>query len=439
MQHVARVVAQPSSTTIGQRIHALAARLYPLNRSITGEGVRQSLDILGESIHLERHEVPTGTTAFDWTVPKEWGIRGGFIKDPSGRTIVDFAHSNLHVMGYSMPVHDTLSLEALKPHLHTLPEQPDLIPYRTSYYTEDWGFCLAHRDFLALPEGDYEVRIDSVLFDGHLTYGEALHRGESGRDVLLSTHICHPSLANDNCAGLAVLTFVAAALKERRTRYTYRFLFAPGTIGALVWLSRNEQALERIDHGLVLACIGDNGGPTYKKTRNGHATIDRIAACMRLDDGKRIEITDFTPYGYDERQFNAPGFQLPIGQLQRSRHGTFPEYHTSADNLDFIRPEHMEASFRMVMDMIDALESNWVPLNLYPKGEPQLGRRGLYAAMGGQKDAGVAMAFLWVLNLADGDHSLLDIAERADMAFSTVERAADLLLQHGLLSRLCDA
>ncbi len=426
-----------SPDDIGERVVALATRLFPLNRSITGDGVRETLDILDDHVHIERSEVATGTRVFDWTVPREWKLRAAYIKDPSGRKIVDLADSNLHVMGYSAPVDALMSLCELQMHIHTLPEQPELIPYRTSYYTEDWAFCMRHSELLALAEGEYHVVIDSSLFDGSLTYGEIVHPGAINRTVLFSTHICHPSLANDNCAGLALLTYVAAAMKERATRYTYRFLLIPGTIGALAWLSRNPKVLQYIDHGLVLSCIGDGSGPTYKKTRRGNAIIDRAVSVVRCGDNTPIEIVDFSPYGYDERQFNAPGFNLPVGQLQRSRFGTFPQYHTSADDLDFIRPQHLASSYQMVMDIIDVLETNWVPLNLFPMGEPQLGKRGLFSATGGHKSVSVSsLAFLWVLNLADGEHSLLDIAERSGLVYKEVSAAADLLLKHGLLSCL---
>ena len=426
------------TTGIGEEIHALAAEIYPICRSITGEGVRATLGALRRHIDIEVHEVPTGTRAFDWTVPREWNIRDAYVKDAGGRKIVDLARSNLHVMSYSTPVRARMTLAELRPHLHSLPQQPDLIPYRTSYYSEAWGFCIAHRQLEALDEGTYEVVIDSTLKDGFLTYGEHLHRGESEDEVLLSAHICHPSLANDNCSGLALLTHLAKRLAGRRTRYSYRFLFAPGSIGALVWLSRNEDRVHRIRHGLVLSCVGDGGGPTYKRSRRGDAEIDRAMAHvlkhLAQRSGCRPAILDFSPYGYDERQYCSPGFDLPVGLFQRSRFGTFPEYHTSADNLDFIAPAHLESSYRTIAEAIAVLEDNRTLRNTSPKGEPQLGRRGLYGAIGGDKNAAAGnMAMLWVLNLSDGRHTLLDIAERADLPFATVRDAADALLRHGLL------
>ncbi|MGH7002554.1 MAG: DUF4910 domain-containing protein [Alphaproteobacteria bacterium] len=428
-------VANDASSDVGIHIYALAARLFPLCRSITGDGVRDTLRILGQQIDLVQHEVPTGTPLLDWTAPKEWTIRDAYIKDASGRKVVDFRDHNLHVLGYSEDVHRTMPLSELRSHIHTLPDQGDLIPYRTSYYSDQWGFCMAHDKFLQLEEGEYEVLIDAEKSDGHLTYGEYFHKGQSDRDVLLSAHICHPSLANDNCSGLALLACLARALRSRKTHYNYRFLFAPGTIGALAWLALNEDKVSRIEHGLVVSCVGDAGDPSYKRSRRGNAVIDQAMHYVLSAAGRNGTIHDFSPYGYDERQYCSPGFDLPVGLFQRSRFGTFPEYHTSADNLDFIAPEYLASSYRIVMDVIDILELNWVPLNLFPKGEPQLGRRGLYSAIGGDKAAAqTAMGYLWVLNLADGNHSLLDIATRSGIGFHDIARAAQLLLAKGLLA-----
>ncbi|KQS76660.1 hypothetical protein ASG25_15375 [Rhizobium sp. Leaf384] len=422
----------------GAAIYALAARLYPICRSITGQGVLDTLDILREHIDLNVHRVATGTPVFGWTVPPEWIVRGASLKGPCGRTIVDFADHTLHLVNYSTPVRARLSLDELKPHLHTLPEQPDVIPYKTAYYTDAWGFCMRHDRFLALEKGTYEVCIDTEKVSGHLTFADYLHRGQVEDEVILYAHICHPSLANDNCSGVALLTCLAERMRERSTYYSYRFIFAPGTIGSLAWLQRNEQRLNRVKHGLVLSCVGDGGGPTYKRSRQGRATIDRAAACVRCGaEEVSPALSDFIPYGYDERQFCSPGFNLPVGLLQRSAFGTFPQYHTSADNLDFIRPRHLGASFRMVQDMLQILEANWTPLNLAPKGEPQLGRYGLFSPMGGHKaNSERVMAYLWVLNLADGDHTLLDISERSGMPFSEIAAAADTLRTVGLVSNL---
>lgn len=439
MNSVARIeteAANDDQDAIGRELHALAGRIFPICRSITGSGVRRTLDILSAHIGLTVREVPTGTEVFDWTVPQEWTVRDAYIRTADDRIVVDFAKSNLHVVSYSVPVMRTMPLAELKAHIHTLPEQPNLIPYRTSYYHRGWGFCMAHDDYLALEEGDYDVVIDSTLADGSLTYGEFFVPGTSDREVLLSAHICHPSLANDNCSGLVILTLLAKALARRRNRFGYRFLFAPGTIGALCWLAANEERLERIDHGLIVSCVGDGGGPTYKRSRRGDTTIDRAMECVRCA-GQPVKIIDFSPFGYDERQFCSPGFDLPVGLIQRSAFGTFPEYHTSGDNLDLVRPEHLASSYRMIMDVIDVLEGDWIPLNLSPKGEPQLGRRGLFTTTGGHKaPAETSISLLWVLNFADGKNSLLDIARRAGLPFADIARAAARLRECGLIAEV---
>jgi aminopeptidase-like protein len=293
---------------------------------------------------------------------------------------------------------------------------------------------MAHERLEALPDGLYEVLIDASLDDGSLTYGEYLHQGETDDEVLLSAHICHPSLANDNCSGLALLTHLARRLMPLRTRHSYRFVFAPGTIGAIAWLARNEHRVDRIRHGLVVSCVGDGGGPTYKRSRQGTALIDRAMAHVLHHAGGSPTLLDFFPYGYDERQYCSPGFNLPVGLFQRSQFATFPEYHTSADNLDFIRADHLASSYRLIAGALDIVEHDRRLTSTNPKCEPQLGRRGLYAALGGSKDgAAKSMAFLWILNLSDGRHSLLDIAERADLPFRVVAEAARLLQESGLL------
>ncbi len=421
---------------IGERIYALASELYPICRSITGDGVRETLRILGRHIPLDVQEIPTGTPLFDWTAPREWTIRDAYIANDAGERVVDFKAHSLHVLNYSVPVRSTLPLAELKAHIFTLPDQPDLIPYRTSYYAELWGFCMAHNALEALPDGIYEAVIDATLNDGHLTYGEYLHRGMVEDEFLLSAHVCHPSLANDNCSGLALLALLANELTTRKTRLSFRFLFAPGTIGAIAWLAQNEARTGLIKHGLTLSCVGDGGGPTYKKSRRGDAIIDRAMSHVLKQAFPSPEILDFFPYGYDERQYCSPGFDLSVGMFQRSRFGTFPEYHTSADNLDFIKPEHLAASYSVLLQAIDIVEHDMRLVNLSPKCEPQLGKRGLYGAIGGDRNAAAGnMAMLWVLNLSDGRHSLLDIAERASMPFEIVRQAASVLQEHGLLAR----
>ncbi len=405
---------------------------YPICRSITGDGVRRTLAMIQERIPLEIREVPTGTPVFDWTVPREWNIRDAWIKDPSGRKVVDFQECNLHILNYSVPVHEKLPLAELRKRLFTLPDQPDLIPYRTSYYKETWGFCLRHRTLEELPEGEYEIFVDSTLADGALTYGECLLPGESEREVLLSTHVCHPSLCNDNLSGIAVMTGLARELQARpRRRYSYRFLFIPGTIGSITWLALNDV---KVDHGLVAANLGDSGTFHYKKSRRGNAEVDRAVLAVLKGAGEPFGIEEFVPFGYDERQYCSPGFNLAVGSLTRTPYGRYPEYHTSADNLDFVKPEALEGSLRTYLAVIDVLEGNRRYLNLNPKCEPQLGRRGLYRTIGGDESGrSRELALLWVLNLSDGENDLLDIAERSGMSFAAIRTAADALLEVGLL------
>ncbi|KUN40089.1 peptidase M28 [Streptomyces longwoodensis] len=421
-------------TGTGEEMYALVERMYPLCRSITGDGVRATLDIVGEYIPLQRHEVPTGTQVLDWTVPQEWNIRDAYVADATGRRVVDFAASSLHVLGYSVPVARTMPLSELREHLHTLPEHPTWIPYRTSYYRPDWGFCLAQETLDALPDGDYEVRIDSTLADGHLSYAEHVVPGQVSDEVIVSSHVCHPSLANDNLAGIAVATYLARALAEGTPYYTYRFLFAPGTIGAITWLARNAERVERVRHGLVLACAGDSGQLTYKRSRRGDAGIDRVMRHVLDASGRPHRVTEFTPYGYDERQFCSPGFDLGVGSLSRTPYAGYPEYHTSADDLGFVSPEAMEDTLAVCREAFSVLDRDRAYVNLSPYGEPQLGRRGLYDALGGRSDAKEAqMAMLWVLSLSDGEHGLLDVAERSGLPFATVAAAADALHGAGLI------
>lgn len=420
-------------TESGEDLHRFAAELYPICRSITGNGVRRTLELIGEKIPLQVSEVPTGTEVFDWTVPQEWNVNDAYIKESTGRRVVDFQQSNLHVLNYSTRIHAKMPLSQLREHLFTLPEHPDWIPYRTSYYSPAWGFCLTHNQLLTLTEGEYEVCIDTTAKDGYLTYGECFLPGELAEEVLISAHVCHPSLANDNLSGLIVATFLARLLSGQKLRYSYRFLFIPGTIGSITWLARNREAAGRVRHGIVLTCIGDRGGFHYKKSRRGDAEIDRAAAHVLRHCGEPAEVLEFSPYGYDERQYCSPGFNLSVGCLMRSVWGTFPEYHTSADNLSFIQPEKLAESLRLCASIFDVLENNKFYLNQNPNCEPQLGKRNLYRATGGKPIDAQINARLWVLNLSDGDHSLLDIAERSGLPFAAIDDAAKLLREYGLL------
>jgi aminopeptidase-like protein len=319
----------------GEALHALVRELYPLCRSITGNGTRATLDIIERYIPLSRTEVPSGHKAFEWEVPLEWNIRDAWVCNAAGERVIDFKQHNLHVVNYSTPVRERLSLEQLRPHLFSLPDHPDWIPYRTSYYSATWGFCLTHRQLESLTPGDYEVCIDSTLSPGALTLAEAVLPGESTDEVLIYTHICHPSLCNDNLSAIAVAAMLAQQLSQRARSLTYRFVFAPTTIGSITWLSLNEAHIGRIRHGLVLASLGDRGPFVYKQSRRGDAVVDRVAAhALSKQPGASVE--QFSPYGYDERQFCSPGFNLPVGRLTRTPNGRYPEYHTSADNLDFI-------------------------------------------------------------------------------------------------------
>ena len=424
------------NSSLGDEIYSLIRELYPICRSITGEGFRQTLGRVRKEIPLEVHEVPSGTQVFDWTVPKEWNIRDAYVKNSRGERIIDFKSHNLHVVNYSVPVHRKMALAELRVHLHTLADQPDWIPYRTSYYKESWGFCLSHNQLQTLREDEYEVCIDTTLESGSLTYGECYLPGESSAEVLISCHACHPSLCNDNLSGLAIATFLAKYLGEAELRYSYRFLFIPGTIGAITWLSQNEYHVNAVQHGLVLTCVGDRGHITYKKSRRGDAQIDRAMMHVLENSGRRYDIENFSPHGYDERQYCSPGFNLPVGCFMRTPHGKFPEYHSSADNLELMDPTSLAHSLTTCLSVFYVLENNRSYCNQNPKCEPQLGRRGLYREMGGRDTKLQETAMLWVLNLSDGQHNLLDIAERSGLAFETVHEAAGLLLHHGLLKEV---
>jgi aminopeptidase-like protein len=425
--------AVPATAEAGREIYGLIEQLYPICRSISGDGVRQTFELLTRLLPLEVTEVPTGTPVFDWTVPREWNIRDAWIADAAGERLVDFRACNLHVLGYSVPVRKRLALSELRDHLFTHPRQPDWIPFRTSYYSENWGFCLAQRQLEALPEAVYEVCIDSTLADGSITYAEAVVPGELEEEVLISTYSCHPSLANDNCSGIALVALLGKYLSTMKLRYTYRFLFSPGSIGPLSWLAANEERLDRITHGLVASCVGDLGRPTYKKSRRGTAEIDRAVANVLRDRGEN-EIREFVPLGGDERQFCSPGIDLPIGALSRTPADEFPEYHSSADNLDLVRPEALADSFELYLSVLDVLERNARYENLNPKGEPQLGKRGLYREIGGGSNQEAAL--LWVLNLSDGDYDLLEISDRSGLPFQEVSAAADALEEASLLRAL---
>jgi len=414
--------------------------------------------------------VPSGTKVFDWEIPKEWNIKDAYVKDPSGKKIIDFKDSNLHVLNYSSPIHTTIPLSKLKNHLFTLSDYRNVIPYLTTYYKENWGFCLTHNQFSELKDGDYEIFIDSSLENGHLSYGELYLPGKKEDEVLLSTYVCHPSMCNDNLSGISVLTFLAKYMMKQKLRYSYRFLFIPETIGSITWLSKNEEKVSKIKQGLVATCLGDSGKLTYKKTKDGNAVIDRIAQKV-LEESNAYQILDFFPTGSDERQFNSPGFNLPIGSLMRTPYGCFKEYHTSADNLNFVKPQFLEDSIIKYSRILEFLEqedsldkqvkitqsddkilenssknvssqenfSKLKFISLNPKCEPQLGRRGLYSSIGGHKNQKlIETAILWVLNFSDGKNTLLDISIRSKIDFEKIRTAAKALENHKLLKLISD-
>jgi aminopeptidase-like protein len=423
--------------TPGDGLHRFIEELYPICRSITGQGIRDTLAIIKDKIPLTVHQVPTGQHVFDWQIPKEWNIKRACIYNSKSEKVIDFADNNLHVVSYSQPVNAIMSLTELKPHLHFIEGQPDIIPYRTSYYHDSWGFCLSYNQYKSLIEDDYHVIIDSTIKDGVLNYGEYFVKGKSEEEVLLYTHICHPSLCNDNLSGISILAHLAQMLSGEKLNYSYRFIFAPGTIGAITWLSLNKHNLPKIKHGMVLALLGDSGVFHYKKNRNPGASIDKIVCKALEDGGEGYSVLDFSPYGYDERQFCSPGINLDFGRLTRTPDNCYPEYHTSADNLDFVKPEKLESSLRAILSILDIVECDKYCLNTSPECEPQLGKRGLYNKTGGGK--GIehrSLALLWVLNQSDGVNSLLDISIRSSLPFETINSAADDLIKCGLLEVL---
>lgn len=427
---------------VGEKIYSLVKKMFPICRSITGDGVRETLNIIGNIIPINIEEVPSGKEAFDWTVPKEWNIKNAWIKNSKGKKIVDFKVSNLHVLNYSIPIHKKVKYEELKQHIFTLTNAPDWIPYMTSYYKENWGFCMTHNDLLKLSDDEeYEVCIESSLEDGFLTYGEYFVKGESDDEILISTYLCHPSMCNDNLSGVALCTYLAETIsllqKKQGLKYSYRFLFIPETIGAITWLSLNEDKVPRVKHGLVVSCVGDKGNLTYKRSRDGNNIIDRIALNVLKHSGAQYKVMDFFPWGSDERQYSSPGFNMPVGSLTRTIYGTFPEYHTSADNLEFVSAEKLGDSFDKYIKILFEIENNCTYLNLNPKCEPRLGKRGLYGNIGGRGQYQFdEFVLLWVLNQSDGSHTLLEISEKSNVDFFRIKHASDSLYEAGLLKKM---
>lgn len=416
----------------------LMRALYPICRSITGPGVRATLDQVAERIPLRRFEVPSGTAVFDWEVPVEWTLRDAYIADTQGRRLIDVHAQSLHIVSYSTPVDTVLTREALEPKLHSLPDRPDAIPYRTSYYRRDWGFCLRHRDRAALGPGPFRVVIDADLAPGHLSYAECTIAGSGSTEAILYTHVCHPSLANDNLTGIAAAVSLARALRSATPRHTWRVVFGPGTIGSLTWLAQNEGRLDRIRGGMVIGLLGDAGPLTYKRSRRGDTATDRIAELVLAIEAPNARIEDFEPYGYDERQFCSPGIDLAVGRLTRTPNGRYPEYHTSADDLDFVRAPQLAGAIRALARLVSLMDANRTLVNLKPRGEPQLGKRGLYRTTGGTAPGQFENALLWVLSLSDGRHDIAAIARRSGLPFETVDEAARALETAGLAREIED-
>jgi aminopeptidase-like protein len=423
-----------TARSIAAEAQALVRQMYPLCRSLTGNGVRATLDLIEDWVPLQRLEIPTGTALFDWEVPREWNIRDAYIADASGRRVVDFHSHNLHVVNYSCPVRTTLTLDELQPHLHSLPDQPDRIPYRTTYWREQWGFCLRHRDRERLAPGSYEVVVDSTLAPGSMTLAEVAIPGSGAEEAIVYTHTCHPSLANDNLTGIVVAAALARAMQGETPRLTWRFVFGPGTLGSLAWLAGNERRLPRLRCGLTLGLLGDPAPLTYKRSRRGDTVTDRTSAYVLGLHERPTRVVDFEPYGYDERQFCSPGFDLPIGRLSRAQHGEYAEYHTSADDLSIVEQERLAESIAVAARLVATLDANRALFNLAPKGEPRLGKRGLYGAVGGRTPAQFEQALLWLLNLSDGRHDLVAIAARSKLPFALIDGAATALCEAGLLS-----
>jgi aminopeptidase-like protein len=415
----------------------LAGRLYPIPRSLTGDGVRRTFDVLEELVPLVRTEVPSGSSIFDWVVPPEWNVARATLRGPGGHVLADFDANPLHLVGYSEPVRATISGAELRPRLHALPEHPDWIPYRTSYYERTWGFCVTQRVLEAIDDAArYQVEIDASLDEnGSLAYAECVVPGTDGGEILVVTHVCHPNLANDGVAGLVVSAAFAHALRPGTFRRDVRVLFAPSGIGMLSWLHRNRDAAERVVAGIVVSCAGDRGPLTYKRSRHGDAAVDRVAAqVLASRDGARLE--PFVPWGGDERQFSSPGFDLPVGALSRTPHGFYPEYHTSADDLSLISGAQLADTLSALEEIVGGIDAAAVYRRAVPHGEPHLAWHSLSGArttsllQGGDDER---RALFWVLSLADGRRDVGAIAEHAGLPLETVGAVARTLEAAGII------
>jgi len=413
-------------------------RLWPILRSITGEGVRQSHDILSELIPLERFEIPTGTKVYDWEIPKEWSVSEAFVIRPDGKKILDIKENNLHLLNYSMPFSGTVSLEELNEHLYSLPDLPDAIPYVTSYYKERWGFCISENERKNLPAGDYKVVINSKLFAGSLSIGEAFLPGETDEEVLLSSYSCHPSMANNELSGPLVLAFLYQRLAQvKNRRLSYRFVLLPETIGAIAYLKmRGEHLKEKLIAGYVITCIGDAGNFSYKRSRQFDSLADKAALHVLAGLDKKANVVKFSPLGSDERQYCSPAFNLPVGSLMRTMYGKYPEYHSSLDNKDFISFAALQESIDVYFKIMMALDKNQKYINLYPHGEPRLDKRGLYETVGHSSVPELSSKVLWLLNYSDGKHDLFDIAELSGYSVAELHEIALICLKAKLIERI---
>lgn len=414
----------------GEAMHRFVADLHSTGKSVTGDGVRQTLKEIGRRIPIDLHELPSGTRLFDWVVPEEWNVSDAYIKDSNGRRVLDFFQSNLHVVGNSAAVHGRYQLSELKKHLYTNRDHPDWIPRHSFSEGNEWGLCLSHRQLLALECDEYEVCIDASLRPGHLTYGELLVRGRSMDEVLISCHLCHPALCNDNLSGIAVATALAEEVLSRRRRYAYRFLFVPGAIGSVAWLARNLSRVRRIKHGFAVRCVGDSGATTYKRSRRGDSDIDRAFEYVLRKSGKPYRILPYSPYGYDEPLFSAPGFDPPFGYLMRTPQGQYAEHLTSADDPSFVNASALKDSLSKALSAIDVIEQNRRYVSENPFCLPPLEKYRLDEA--GAPD-GYGAALVWILSMADGRHSLLDVAVKSELPWNAITHAASSLMRRRLI------
>jgi aminopeptidase-like protein len=420
----------------GQAMHQLVTKLFPLCRSITGDGVRQTFDILREHVPVTTHEVPTGTQALDWVVPREWNIRDAYILDEKGSRIVDFRENNLHVVGYSVPVDATVSLAELQVHLHSLEELPHAVPYVTSYYQEQWGFCLPHDQRIQLAEGPYRVVIDSQLTPGSLTYGELIIPGECEQEIFLSTYICHPSMANNELSGPVVTAFLAKWIASRPRRYTYRVVFVPETIGSIVYLSRHLDQMKRhVVAGFNVTCVGDDRTFSYLPSRNGATLADRAALNVLRDAHPSFTKYSYRDRGSDERQYCSPGVDLPVASVMRSKYREYPEYHTSLDDLELVTPAGLQGGFSVLRECLELLERNHVYLATC-LGEPQLGRRGLYPSLGTKHSRRAVGDMMDLLAYADGTRDLIALSDAIHVPVRRLYPLVDALVEEGLLAEV---